>query len=508
MDRQELQKYLKHLEEGKKQWVGIWDIVYRFTLPERAYLYAQDGSPPSYKNVYDSTAINAAERLTNLIISGLCPPWQQWFKLSPGAKITTDRRRTEVRKITETIEKKIFILLNQSNFYQEFQPFILDRVVGGTGALGAQARTENIDFYCVPLSEIALADDDNGSIVAISRRYKMPFFIAQRQYPKISSASSYEALKESPMEKVELILFSVRGQFNDWETRIYLDKDFHELAHFTDLHPPIIASRWSKVPGSPYGRGPAIRSMSDIRALNRLKELSLKNAARASLGVYTVADDGIVNPYTLTLDEGSFIPVGSNETQAPTIAPLPTAGDFDVSMMSIDRLQMEIKNSFIADQFGPTDKTPMSATEVAERTRVVAQELGMTIGRLEHEVLVPLLKRYLTFLQATDPEVPEELRLDGDIIDVEFTSRLAQSQWAMEDQELSQYLAEVAQHAQMDQKLMFLVNSTEAFRYKAELKGIPARLLNNDKQIEQQMQAMQEQMQQQQAMEGEDVGRR
>ena len=507
MDREQTKRYIKHLESGKKSWLWLWDMVYRFVLPERAYLYVQDGSPPPHERVYDSTAINSAERLTNLIISGLCPPWQMWFRLKPGHQITRESDRAAVRAQTEVLEKHIFNLFNQSNFYQEFQPFILDRIVGGTGALGYKETDKGLEFQCVPLSEVCFADDDKGDIIAFSRKYKMPLFLLERKYPKVKNSDYYNTAKENPQEKETLIVFSIRTKTDDWEECVYLEKDFYELHKETRAYPSIIGSRWSKVPGAPYGRGPAIRSLSDIRAANRLKELVMKNAGRTALGIYTVVDDGIINPYTLTLREGSFIPVGTNDTAAPSIAALPPAGDFDVSMISLDRLQSEIKNSFIADQFGPVDKTPMSATEVAERTRVVAQELGMTIGRLEYEVLIPLLEIALDFIKKNNPDIPNELKFDGEVVQIEFTSRLAQSQWAMEDQELSQYMAELAQYAQLDPKLAMLMNPVEAFRYKAELKGIPAKLFRDDRTIEQMVQQAQEAARaEQQATGGQDVG--
>ncbi len=54
-----------------------------------------------------------------------------------------------------------------------------------------------------------------------------------------------------------------------------------------------------KVAGEIYGRGPVITALPDIKTLNKVKELVLKNASLAIAGVYTAADDGVLNPNTI-----------------------------------------------------------------------------------------------------------------------------------------------------------------------------------------------------------------
>ena len=65
---------------------------------------------------------------------------------------------------------------------------------------------------------------------------------------------------------------------------------------------------------------------------NKTLELLLKNASLAIAGVYTAADDGVLNPATLKIIPGAIIPVARNGgPQGESLRPLPRAGDFNVS---------------------------------------------------------------------------------------------------------------------------------------------------------------------------------
>src|SRR6056297_2391300 len=79
-------KLIDGLFDERTSWESLWDITYRFIAPERATVFRQNHklSPNEIQSeVFDSTAIEAAERLVNLLISGMIPPWARWFRLQP-----------------------------------------------------------------------------------------------------------------------------------------------------------------------------------------------------------------------------------------------------------------------------------------------------------------------------------------------------------------------------------------------------------------------------------------
>ncbi|NIR25506.1 MAG: phage tail protein, partial [Gammaproteobacteria bacterium] len=102
-------------------------------------------------------------------------------------------------------------------------------------------------------------------------------------------------------------------------------------------------------------------------------ELVLKNASLAIAGVYTAADDGVLNPQNIKIQPGAVIGVARNGgPQGASLAPLPRAGDFNVSQIVMNDLRMNIKKILMDDTLPPDNMSARSATEIAERSRELA----------------------------------------------------------------------------------------------------------------------------------------
>jgi hypothetical protein len=230
--------------------------------------------------------------------------------------------------------------------------------------------------------------------------------------------------------------------------------------------------------------------------LNKLKELTLKNAALAVSGVFTVVNDGVLNPHTMTIQPGALIPVATNSPNDPSVLPLPSFADFNVSNFSMDELRNSIKAAFMADQFQPLGRTPMSATEVAERTRVIASDMGASLARLQNELLMPILGYALDFLQRQGL-VPEGLNLNDDFTEIQFVSRLAQAQWAEDRANLAELLQVAGALGEVDPRAALVVDGEMLLREYATLQGTPTRLLRSAEQIDTMMQQAQAAQQEQ-----------
>lgn len=498
MDAKEAVAHVDQLFNLRTEYESLWETAYKYIAPERALIYTRNKRTPSeiQDEVFDATAIDAAERLNNLIVSGLIPPWQRWFRVSPGKQIADTEQREQLRPGLQQIEDAMLTMLGRSNFYQEMQPTTLDRIVGGTCGIMMVPDFDNqrLRFKNIPLGELAIAEDDSGQVTTVARKYKLSI---KQLVDKYGNRVPRE-LREVPREQYtkpdqEICAINERTATGLWEYKVVHKGKSIELESDTRLHPRIFVSRWSKVPGSVYGRGPGLRALSDVRALNKVKELQLKNAAKAVAGIYTVVDDGVVNPYTLTFEPGTFMPVGSNDRTNPTIAELPTSGDFNVSLFTIEDLTKAIERTFMADNFGPLDRTPMTATEIQARSRIIAQDMGSTIARMQFEMLHPIVSAVYNFM-AEMGAVPAELTLDGEALELEFVSQLAQAQWAQDEQNLLEFTETAVTFGQVDPKAGLIIDVHKALGRLAEIKHIPPEVLRSQAEIEElQQQAAQAQ---------------
>jgi hypothetical protein len=265
---------------------------------------------------------------------------------------------------------------------------------------------------------------------------------------------------------------------------------------------PFICFRWSKCAGEVYGRGPLLNALSAIKTTNLTIELVLENAQMSISGIYQMEDDGVINPDTIRLVPGTIIPkaMGSQGLQ-----PINAAGRFDVAQLILSDMRLNIKRALYNDMLGNPDKTPATATEVAERMADLSRRIGSAFGRLQAELVQPVLQRVIYILKKQGRiEVPT---VNGREVKVRSISPLAQAQ-------ANQDISSVARYLQLvggtfgPEMLQLLIDSEATAIHLAKKFGVPETLIRSQeqrKQITALAQQMMQQQQQQQQM-GAQVG--
>ncbi|WP_420014311.1 portal protein [Teichococcus deserti] len=152
-------------------------------------------------------------------------------------------------------------------------------------------------------------------------------------------------------------------------------------------------------------------------------ELVLKNASIAATGIWQAEDDGVLNPATVQLVPGAIIPKAPGSAG---LTPLAAPGNFDISQLVLTDLRTRIRTALLADRLSAPRQPSMTATEVLERGAETARLLGATYGRLQAELLTPLVARCLAILRRRG-EVPP-LLLDGREVRLTYDSPLARVQ--------------------------------------------------------------------------------
>jgi hypothetical protein len=248
-----------------------------------------------------------------------------------------------------------------------------------------------------------------------------------------------------------------------------------------------------KVAGEVYGRGPLVSALPDIKTLNKVKEMILKNASIAVSGVYTAADDGVLNPQNITIAPGAIIPVARNGgPQGESLKPLRSAADFNVGQLIINDLVMGIKKMLLDDTLPLDTQSARSATEIVERMKELSQNMGAAYGRLITECMMPLVNRILYVMDEKNL-ISMPIKADGKAVRIVPVSPLAQSQ-SMDDLQNVLQFVQIAQSAgPMGQ---VAINQDELIDYIIEKMGIPRKVVNNAEQRAEVIQEMQGSMQQ------------
>ena len=497
----------KLAQNRKEDFRSLYEDAMEYALPQRN-LYSGDyennnGGRKKMVRVFDSTAINSTQRFANRLQSGIFPPQRKWCRLEPGSDIPQERR-AEAQRALDMYNEKMFAVLKQSNFDIAMGEFLLDLAVG-TAVMLVQPgdAISPINFIPVPQYLVSFEEGANGQVDNVYRRMRLKGEALSQQWPDITIPQELQVMiDDKPTEEVDLIEATVYDyERGDYCYHVIHPKSKSELVYRRVKTSPWVVSRYMKVAGEIYGRGPVLTALPDIKTLNKTLELLLKNASLAITGVYTAADDGVLNPATVRIVPGAIIPVARNGgSQGEALKPLPRAGDFNVSQIIINDLRANIKRTLLDESLPPDNMSARSATEVVERMKELAQNLGSAFGRLINETMIPIVSKMLEVMdQGGLIDLP--LRVNGLEVKVSPVSPLAMAQNMDEINNIMQFM-QIAQSMGPEGQMAIKVGA--AVDYIADKLGVPALVRNSPQEREQMaQQAMQMAQQAQQAQQGQ-----
>lgn len=505
----EIMKRAEKADARKNQWRSIYEECYEFALPQRnLYSGFYDGKSPGQDKmarVFDATAINSTQRFANRIQSALFPPYRNWCRLQNGNEVPEDRQE-EIGQALDLYTDRMFDVIRQTNFDLAMSEFLLDLCVG-TAVMLIQPGDDDapVRFTAVPQYLVSLEEGPYGVVDNVYRRMRVRADVIQRQWPdaKLPEDLARKAVDQGD-EEIELLEATVWSeQMQTYCYHLVYAKDkkaagASDLVYRTMDVSPWIVARYMKVAGEVYGRGPLVSALPDIKTLNKVKELVLKNASIAVAGVYTAADDGVLNPQNIAIAPGAIIPVARNGgPNGASLQPLRSAADFNVGQLVINDLVMGIKKMLLDDTLPLDTQSARSATEIVERMKELSQNLGAAYGRLITECMMPMVNRILYVMNEKDL-VDMPLKADGKVVRVVPVSPLAQAQ-NMDDLRNVLEFAQIAQTAgPMGQ---VAINQDAMLDYIVEKMAVPRSIINSQEEREaivQEMQSAMAQMQGQQ----------
>ncbi len=487
LEPREIMKRAEKAEARKDQWRTIYEECYEFALPQRnLYSGYYEGKTPGQNKmarVFDATAVNSTQRFANRIQSALFPPYRNWCRLQAGNDVPEERKE-EIGQALDIYTEKMFDVIRQTNFDLAMSEFLLDLCVG-TAVMLVQPGDDDgpVRFTAVPQYLVSLEEGPYGVVDNVYRKMRVRVDVIQRQWPDAKLPEDLaQKVQDKPDEEIDLIeatVWSEKMQTYCYHLVYSKDKKHAgavDLVYRTMTVSPWIVARYMKVSGEVYGRGPLVSALPDIKTLNKVKELVLKNASIAVAGVYTAADDGVLNPQNITIAPGAIIPVARNGgPQGESIKPLRSAADFNVGQLVINDLIMGIKKMLLDDTLPLDTQSARSATEIVERMKELSQNMGAAYGRLITECMMPLVNRIL-FVMDEQNLVDMPLKADGKVVRVIPVSPLAQAQ-NMDDLQNVLQFAQIAQTAgPMGQ---VAINQDEMLDYIIEKMGVPRRVVNS-----------------------------
>jgi hypothetical protein len=215
--------------------------------------------------------------------------------------------------------------------------------------------------------------------------------------------------------------------------------------------------------------------------------------------MYQVEDDGVINVDNVSLIPGTIIPKAAGSSGLTPIAP---AGNFNVSDLVLRDMRTNIKKALYNDMLGnANEKTPMSATEVAERQADLSRQIGAAFGRLQSELVTPVLQRVVYILKKQGRiKIP---LINGREVKIQSSSPLAQAQHQQDVGTIDRFLAMI-QGRVGPELANILIKQDEVAKYVAKKLGVPEELIRSTEEMQAAAQQMQQMMQQQQMQQAQE----
>jgi len=472
-----LKKRYKKAQTHKEQWRAIYEEAYEYALPMRNLYdgYYEQSTPGQnkMKRVFDSTAIHSTARFANRLQSSLFPPQRSWCRLQPGNEIPKERE-IETQQVLDFYSERMFSIMNQSGFDLAMGEFLLDLAVG-TAVMLIQPGDEltPIRYTAIPSYHVTFDEGPNGNVDTVYRKFRRPFRVIDKEWPDAEMPEEMiRKYQEDPTEMVEL-LEATYTEDNQIHYCLMTMEDDYKLVHRNLKSFPFVISRYMKASNERYGRGPILYCLPDIKTLNKVVELTLKNASISIGGVFTAVDDGVLNPQTISIVPGAVIGVSSNGgPRGPSLAPLPRSGDANLSQIVANDLRANIKKTLLDEGLTPDNMSARSATEINARLSDLAQNLGSAFGRLISETMHPIVRRTLELMDEMGMiELP--LKVNGLEVKVTPVSPLAMANNMEKVSEIMQFM-QVSQA--LGPQAQTLLRMDAVGDYLADQLGIPAEL--------------------------------
>ena len=456
-------------------WKNLWQDCYDYALPQRGDFSGvpNQGGQSRTDRLYDATALDAVDQLASSLLGHLTPVWTPWFGLKAGPDVTAE----EATALAPILEKSARILqshFDRSNFTVEIHQCFLDLVVAGTASLAFEeaepGQYSAFRFTSVPLQDIALEEGADGFLDGTHRVLSLTLEEIAARYPQADIPENIVHKGGEDPQTLFKVYESILPKGRAYEYSAALENADAAFYRMTISQTPIINFRWMKSPGEIYGRSPVMKALPDIKTANKVVELILKNASIAVTGIWQADDDGVLNPANIELVPGAILPkaVGSKG-----LTPLEMPGKFDVSQLILSDLRARIRHALLIDRLPQIGGVRMTATEIIERANEMSLLLGATYGRLQSELITPLIMRGYAILRRRG-EVPD-LAIDGRVVEIDFRSPLAK---AMSQQHIQPTINWLQSLQAMGPQAAAIVDTEKSVRYLANALGVPAELMH------------------------------
>ena len=486
-----LMKRYQTLQTNRSHWESHWQELGDYVCPRKADITKKrTGGDKRTELIFDGTAIHAAELMSASLHGMLTNAATPWFDLRyENDELNGD---DEAKEWLEGATDVMYQHLARSNFQEQIHELYSDLVTFGTGVIFIENDDDDgFRFSTRHIAEVYVSEDEQGRVDTVFRKYKTTARAAVRQFGDAKVTQRIAKLNtDDPYAEIELLHIVMPREDRDRRKRNAINKPFASIyldpgekmiigeSGFDEF--PYCVPRFLKASFEiGYGRSPAMTALPDTKMVNKMSEIVIRASQLQIHPPLMVPDDGFMLPVRTTPGGLNFYRSGTRDR----IEPLNIGANNPLGEMQLEQRRQAIRAAFYVDQLILGTGPQMTATEVVQRTEEKMRLLGPVLGRLQAELLQPLIGRCFAILsrQKAFAAAPPVLR-DGKI-NIEYVSPLAKAQRTGDVQGILQMIEFLMPLMQLDQGVADYLDMDGLAKHIIKVTGTPATVVRGEGEV-------------------------
>ena len=507
---------LAALDRERASYMPTWrDLSGQFAPRRGRFL---DSAPDASRGrrrdqkLIDNTPLIAARVMASGMMAGISSPARPWFRL----RLVSERANEDpgARAWLDEVQQRMLRVFAKSNLYNCLHTLYGELGVFGTGALWIDEDEEDIvRGYTLTVGEYWLASSNR---LAIDTLYRSMWWTVRQivdTFGRDNVSAGLRAAYDSGQLDLEYELVHAiepnpnatafvprsaegpastwRGHLSDrlpWRS-VWFERSAQgenlllRVSGYTEF--PCMAPRWDVVGTDSWGSGPGWVALGDSRQLQIQQQRKLE-------AIDKQIRPPMVGPPSLKNEPASLLPGGVTYVADPNGQSFRPAIDvrLDLGALAADIAEVHgrIKEAFYANLFlmlAESDRREITAREIDERREEKMLMLGPVLERLHGELLQPLVARVFRIMARNGLIPPVPRGIDGNGLQVEFISILAQAQKAVATAGIERMWQFGVQIGAIKPEALDRLDADGTMDAYADMTGAPASVLVDRKKAEQ-----------------------
>lgn len=494
----------KRGETARENWLDIWDEQAYYIMPSMVGFNSSHvpGERFKWSRRFDTTAGQANKTLANHLHMALCSPSSAWFE---GTFTDPELNKNDTAKEwAQDATRRMFAAFNASNFNGKINMFFQILCAFGTSNLEVESISTNkvpfkLVFYTPHLSKTTYDVDENGKIDSIIEEVCYTHRQAENKFKRKFDDGPIEKNKVNLIKSVTpnknydpspLVVDPKKREYRvDW---IY-NKEIFKTEYVYEF--PYMVTRFDEIYDDLfYGEGPGLLALSDIRSINTAKRLEFRGYEKAIDPPLMGAAGGIIGD--LHINAGGYTQVRDPRM----IGEIPGKMDINLTMVKGEELRDSIRKAYKIDELLVPERkgqNPATATEIQVRYEQMQKMLGATVGRIEAELLEPLISRVFGIMLRNGQFAPMPDEISGADFEFKYVGPLAKSQLSGDAVAIERAMQASLGISQITGRPSKVLDFDKAERVLYDRYSTPAEVIRSEDEVEELKEAERQQQEQQ-----------